>query len=196
MRRPGTLSQRGGSRCKSPAPSGSCISFASRVHVSRRAATGLTDPEDEGEEGEGNRGGGQAVPPVPRRCFISGLMAQRFMLHIYAALAEKERALVADLTRATLAQKKAKGTILGNWTNLPDAQAKGVATNRKAADAFAANVLPIIRQIQVAGATTHRALAPGGKGPRSLRCEQCSRPDPLRTPETIGWLKGELQPPK
>jgi hypothetical protein len=36
---------------------------------------------------------------------------------------------------------------------------KGVAANREAADAFAANVLPIVRQIQVAGATTFRALA-------------------------------------
>jgi DNA invertase Pin-like site-specific DNA recombinase len=67
--------------------------------------------------------------------------------------------LIADRTRAALAQKKAQGTILGNRTNLPDAQAKGVATNRKAADVFAANVLPIVRQIQTAGATTHRAIA-------------------------------------
>jgi DNA invertase Pin-like site-specific DNA recombinase len=105
--------------------------------------------------------------------FISGLMASRvpfivaelgadadpFMLHIYAALAEKERVLIADRTRAALAQKKAHGAILGNRTNLPDAQAKGVAVNRQAADAFAANVLPIVRQIQAAGATTSRAIA-------------------------------------
>jgi len=105
--------------------------------------------------------------------FISGLMAQRvpfivtelgadadpFMLHIYAALAEKERALIADRTRAALAQKKAQGTTLGNRTNLKDAQAKGIESNRKAADSFALNVLPIVRQIQAAGATTHRAIA-------------------------------------
>jgi DNA invertase Pin-like site-specific DNA recombinase len=96
--------------------------------------------------------------------FISGLMAQRvpfivaelgadadpFMLHIYAALAEKERALIADRTRAALAQKKAHGAVLGNRTNLPE----------KTADAFAANVLPIVRQIQAAGAKEHRG---GGK---------------------------------
>jgi DNA invertase Pin-like site-specific DNA recombinase len=105
--------------------------------------------------------------------FISGLMAQKvpfivtelgadadpFMLHIYAALAEKERALIADRTRAALAQKKAQGIILGNRTNLPDAQAKGVAANRQSADAFAANVLPIVRQIQAAGVTSFRAIA-------------------------------------
>ena len=81
------------------------------------------------------------------------------MLHLYAALAQKERALIAERTKAALAQKKAQGAVLGNRTNLPDAQAKGVAANREAADAFAANVLPIVRQIQAAGATTFRAIA-------------------------------------
>lgn len=105
--------------------------------------------------------------------FISGLMAQRvafivaelgadadpFMLHIYAALAEKERGMISDRTRAALAAKKAQGATLGNRTNLADAQAKGVETNQAAADAFAANVLPIVRQIQASGATTGRAIA-------------------------------------
>jgi DNA invertase Pin-like site-specific DNA recombinase len=117
--------------------------------------------------------------------FISGLMAQRvpfivaelgadadpFMLHIYAALAEKERALIAARTRAALAQKKARGALLGNRTNLQDAQAKGVAANRQAADAFAANVLPIVRQIQASGATTYRAIAAAlnNRGVRTAR---------------------------
>jgi DNA invertase Pin-like site-specific DNA recombinase len=105
--------------------------------------------------------------------FISGLMAQRvpftvaelgadadpFMLHIYAALAEKERHLIADRTRAALAAKKAQGAKLGNRTNLPAAQAKGVAVNQVVADAFAANVLPVVQQIQATGATTSRAIA-------------------------------------
>ena len=53
--------------------------------------------------------------------FISGLMAQRvpfivaelgadadpFMLHLYAALAEKERRLISERTKAALAAKKA-----------------------------------------------------------------------------------------
>jgi DNA invertase Pin-like site-specific DNA recombinase len=105
--------------------------------------------------------------------FVSGLMAQRipfivaelgadadpFMLHVYAALAEKERAMIADRTRAALAAKKAQGTALGNRTNLAEAQAMGNEANRAAADAFAANVLPVVRQIKAAGATTPRAIA-------------------------------------
>ena len=105
--------------------------------------------------------------------FVSGLMAQRvpfivtelgadcdpFMLHIYAALAEKERALIADRTRVALAAKKAAGATLGNRTNLAEAQAQGSAANRTAADAFAANVLPVVRQLQAAEVTTARAIA-------------------------------------
>jgi DNA invertase Pin-like site-specific DNA recombinase len=117
--------------------------------------------------------------------FISGLMAQRvpfivaelgadadpFMLHIYAALAEKERGMIAERTRAALAQKKAQGALLGNRTNLAEAQAKGVVVNRATADAFAANVLPIVRQIKAAGATTHRAIAAAlnARGVRTAR---------------------------
>jgi DNA invertase Pin-like site-specific DNA recombinase len=60
--------------------------------------------------------------------FISGLMAQRvefivtqlgrqadpFILHIYAALAEKERAMISERTKAALAAAKARGVQLGN----------------------------------------------------------------------------------
>jgi DNA invertase Pin-like site-specific DNA recombinase len=105
--------------------------------------------------------------------FIAGMMAQRvpfivtelgadadpFMLHIYAALAEKERCMIADRTRCALAAKKAHGTTLGNRTNLDQAQALGAAANAAGAKTFAANVLPIIHQIQAAGAATPRAIA-------------------------------------
>ena len=129
--------------------------------------------------------GGETMPPIPRRgihlrpdgpaCAVHhgrvGGHADPFMLHIYAALAEKERALIAARTRAALAQKKARGALLGNRTNLPDAQAKGIAANREAADAFAANVLPIVRQIQASGVITFRAIAAAlnNRGVRTAR---------------------------
>jgi DNA invertase Pin-like site-specific DNA recombinase len=60
--------------------------------------------------------------------FISGLMAERvefivtelgrqadpFVLHLFAALAEKERQLISERTKAGLAAAKAKGKQLGN----------------------------------------------------------------------------------
>ena len=74
-------------------------------------------------------------------------------MQIYAALAEKERALIAEPTRLALVQREAQDALLGNHTNLAEAQAKAHEVNRAAAEAFAANVLPIVRQIQAAGVT-------------------------------------------
>jgi hypothetical protein len=47
-----------------------------------------------------------------------GADADPFMLHLYAALARKERALIAERTKAALATKKAQGARLGNRTSL------------------------------------------------------------------------------
>src|SRR6187551_1473559 len=79
--------------------------------------------------------------------FVAGLMAQRvpfivaelgrdadpFMLHLYAALAEKERRLISERTKAALAVRKASGARLGNPTNLIDAGDLGRASARAAA---------------------------------------------------------------
>ena len=105
--------------------------------------------------------------------FIATLMATRvpfvvaelgadvdpFMLHLYAALAEKERAVISARTKAALGAAKARGTTLGNRTNLPEAAAKGQAVRVAAADKRAASVLPLIASIQAAGVTTLRAIA-------------------------------------
>lgn len=104
--------------------------------------------------------------------FISGLMTHRvpflvaelgadvdpFMIHIYAALAEKERALISHRTTEALKAAKARGVRLGN-PQLEKAQAVGTARIKAQADRFAANVLPIIREAQQAGAKSLRAIA-------------------------------------
>src|SRR5258708_7051463 len=104
--------------------------------------------------------------------FISGLMAHKvpfvvaalgldadpFMLHLYAAFAEKERSLISQRTRAALAAAKERGVVLGSAT-LHIARERAVASNQAAADERAAKVLPIIRKAQKAGATSLRAIA-------------------------------------
>jgi len=104
--------------------------------------------------------------------FISGLMAHKvpflvaelgpdvdpFVLHLFAALAEKERALISTRTRQALAAAKARGVSLGN-PKLHMARSGAVAAVMAEADRYAANVLPIIREAQKAGATTLRDIA-------------------------------------
>jgi DNA invertase Pin-like site-specific DNA recombinase len=119
--------------------------------------------------------------------FISGLMAHRvpfivaelgadadpFMLHLYAALAEKERALISARTKAALAAKKAAGAKLGN-PRAAETIGKAHAANRAAAKQFAANILPIIREIQAAGQTTLREIAASlnARGVRPARADR------------------------
>ncbi len=104
--------------------------------------------------------------------FIAGMMAQRvpfvvaelgsdvepFVLHLYAALAEKERALISARTKAALAAAKERGTILGN-PQIAAAQAKGTAQTKAAAEAFAAKVLPLIRSAQAEGKSLRQIAA-------------------------------------
>lgn len=82
-----------------------------------------------------------------------------FMLHVYAIMAEKERRLIGQRTRDALAARKASGVILGNRTNLSDAQAKGRETSRARASQRRENIIPIIDQIRQAGVTTLAGIA-------------------------------------
>ncbi len=93
--------------------------------------------------------------------FVSGLMAQKvpfivaelgadadpFMLHLYAALAEKERALISQRTVAALAAKKSAGARLGNRTNPGEAAAIGRQRLVERADEHAARVIPVLRHL-------------------------------------------------
>jgi DNA invertase Pin-like site-specific DNA recombinase len=85
--------------------------------------------------------------------------ASKTMSHMLAVFAEHERDQIAQRTKDALAVLKANGAKLGNRTNLREAQSLGSASNAAKADAFAANVLPIIERIKMAGATSLRAIA-------------------------------------
>jgi DNA invertase Pin-like site-specific DNA recombinase len=81
-----------------------------------------------------------------------------FILHLFAALAEKERAMIATRTRDALRRVKARGVKLGG-PKLAQARRTAAKAIKANADRHAANVLPIIREIQRAGATSLRAIA-------------------------------------
>ncbi len=110
--------------------------------------------------------------------FISALMAQRvpfisvelgadadpFMLHLFAALAEKERNLISQRTKAALAAAKARGTKLGGdrgYRITKEAAKAGVEARQTLAEERAADVAPVIAELQASGATSLRAIAEG-----------------------------------
>src|SRR3546814_7706803 len=67
--------------------------------------------------------------------------------------------MISARTKAALQAAKARGVTLGNPTNLAVAQNNSRAVRSARAEQHAANVLPIVRQIQAAGATSLRAVA-------------------------------------
>lgn len=107
--------------------------------------------------------------------FIAGLMAQRvpfivaelgadadpFMLHVYAALAEKERAMISARTKAALAAAKARGQSLGGFrgrAGTADDAAKARAARGRNADAQAEALAPILARLDPTGTASLRAV--------------------------------------
>ena len=93
------------------------------------------------------------------------------MLHLYAALAEKERRQISERTKVALAARKQRGTKLGNPSNATEAATTGRLVQMAAAEEFAARALPIIASLQKAGVTSYRGLAAAlnSRGVRTAR---------------------------
>jgi DNA invertase Pin-like site-specific DNA recombinase len=79
------------------------------------------------------------VQKVPFIVAELGRDADPFMLHVYAALAQKERAFISQRTKEALAQAKARGVQLGNQA-LADA-------NKADAAARDAELRPVLAEL-------------------------------------------------
>lgn len=79
--------------------------------------------------------------------------ADSFVEIIFSGLAEKERKMIGQRTKAGLAAAKARGVVLGNRTNLPEAREKAVSVLKEKADRFAARVRPPIERMKNCGMT-------------------------------------------
>lgn len=84
--------------------------------------------------------------------------ADKFTIHIFGALAEKERSLISERTRTALQQAKERGVRLGNAKGegfTPEIQRQGaLAASRRRierADSFASKVKPFIEQLRGEG---------------------------------------------
>jgi hypothetical protein len=98
-----------------------------------------------------------------------GRDADPFMLHLYAALAEKERRLISERTKAALAAKRASGAKLGNPKNLAAAGSIGRQALVAGADAFAAGLLPIVQTLQSSGREIWTARLKQARGHAGFR---------------------------
>ena len=90
--------------------------------------------------------------------------ANKFMLHVMAAVAEQEALAISQRTKAALKAAKERGVLLG-WSN-PKKQceqkissALGVATNKTKADEFAMKMYPCFLQLELEGKTNPSDMA-------------------------------------
>lgn len=98
------------------------------------------------------------VQKIPFISVEHGADADAFTLHLWVALAEKERAMISQRTKAALAAAKSRGVALGN-PRLHDVHKVVNARHAADADAFAQSVAKHIRKAQDEGAGSYRLIA-------------------------------------
>jgi DNA invertase Pin-like site-specific DNA recombinase len=85
--------------------------------------------------------------------------ASRLTVHIYAAMAEHERNMISERTKAALQAAKARGAKLGGFRGVKVNPALGTAAKRKQAHSFNSRVAEAIAELQRQGVNGLSELA-------------------------------------
>jgi len=124
--------------------------------------------------------------------FISGLMMHKvpfivaelgsdvdpFVLHLFAALAQKERSLISSRTREGLKAARARGQTLGGWT-------AGSEASKRQADELAERMKPILTELAHLPSARQIAAELNRRGIKSATGGQWSS-------KTVGRLQDRL----
>ena len=90
--------------------------------------------------------------------------ANKLTIHILVAMAEHEAEMISDRTKKALAAAKKRGRVLGGFRGkVPTAghRALSAVARQRKADDRAADLAPIVKELQAAGKTSLRAIAEG-----------------------------------
>lgn len=112
----------------------------------------------------------------------------RFMLTMMASVAELERRIISQRTKAALSAKKARGDRLGRQ-NTQDATRASIEAKQKMSAAFDAEVLPRIQSIRSAGYSSSRDIADQLTLQRVPTFRAWKNPDFKGTPR---WSHGQV----
>src|SRR6516225_3954292 len=122
--------------------------------------------------------------------------ANRLTVGIMVMVAEEERRMISKRTKDALAAAKRRGTKLGGDRGVvpsKKARAMGVEALQARADAKAADLAPIIAELQAAGKTSLRAIAAGlnEAGIPTARGGEWSSPQVMRILERLDPFREE-----
>jgi DNA invertase Pin-like site-specific DNA recombinase len=120
----------------------------------------------------------------------------RFILQQMASVAELEAGMISDRTKKALAAAKKRGKKLGGFRGfMPTARMGKLAAKalRERTEARAADLAPVIKELQAGGATSLRAIAAGlnDRGIPTARGGEWSSPQVMRILERLDPFRSE-----
>ena len=126
---------------------------------------------------------GLMVHKVPFIVTELGSDVDPFVLHLFAALAQKERSLISARTKEGLRAAKARGARLGGWT-------AGSETSKRQADELAARMKPVLMELSHLPSARQIAAELNRRGIKSATGGQWSSKTVVRLRERLNLGRG------